>query len=184
MLIINVILIINIILVMKISAYLKGVFSMLTKENRKKLLAGTVASIMVAGSIAGGCGNDSNAGRLQTTNSAANKQEDNSKDSSSGNSSSGFWPWFFIGRATADSGVHYNSSNNAIVNKRMSEGWRPGSPKASDTGKGASASSSKAGTTVKPTTSNNTGTKSTLGKTGTVGKTGIGSGMSRSSAVS
>lgn len=157
---------------------------MLTNEKRKKLLAGTVASIMVAGSIAGGCGNDSEAGRLQTTNSAANKQEDNSKDSSSGNSSSGFWPWFFIGRATADSGVHYNSSNSTIVNKRMSEGWRPGSPKASDTGKGASTSGIKTGTVAKPSAGNNTGTKSTLGKTTAAGKTGIGSGMSRSSAVS
>ena len=153
---------------------------MLTKEKRKKLLAGTVASIMVAGAMLGGCSNGNEAARLQKTNSVDGKSEDDSKDSSFGNSS-GFWPWFFMGRATADSGVHYNSSNSAIVNKRMSEGWRPGSATATTT-TGTSASSIQKGTTS--SASNNTGTKSTLGKTGTAGKTGIGSGMSRSSAVS
>ena len=151
---------------------------MLTKEKRKKLLAGTVASIMVAGAMLGGCSNGNEAARLQKTNSVDGKSEDDSKDSSSGNNSSGFWPWFFMGRATADSGVHYNSSNSAIVNKRMSEGWRPGSATAT----GTSASSIQKGTTS--SASNNTGAKSALGKAGTAGKTGIGSGMSRSSAVS
>lgn len=166
---------------------------MLTEKKRRKLLAGTVAAIMVAGTAASGCYREEEPIRLQNSNLAEKNDEYSSVNG--GGFWSGFWPWFWIGRLTGSgSGVYYNSARYApLLQKRISEGWRPGKPKGnsggiSDRNTGSSGMTTAGSGVVVPAAvrsgSGDGVRSSSLGKVGLIGKSGIGSGASRSSAVS
>ena len=167
-------------------------YIMLTEKKRRKLLAGTVAAIMVVGAATSGCYREEEPIRFQNGNLA--EKNDEYFSGNGGGFWSGFWPWFWIGRLTGSgSGVYYNSARYApLLQKRISEGWRPGKPKGnlgemSDRNTGSSGVATAGSGVVSPVVRSGNGDgvrRFSLGKVGSIGKSGIGSGASRSSAVS
>lgn len=135
---------------------------MLTDEKRKKLLAGSLAVVMLTG--VAGCGNDKDS-EWKNDNSAQNNQ-DEKKDEDNGGFFHGFFPWYFIGRT-------FGVGPMAGVNQKQNT-----APAGSNNTKPAGNAAN--GSTVQQGTAGST-QNSKLGSTGSTGKSGIGSGMSRSS---